>query len=79
MVLSPTARHLVYCFNSVINIPEPFKWRRNFEQLTPHLQKAKKNGVTKAEIVEVITHLSFYAGWPKAWSAFNIAKQIYND
>ncbi|QTL51149.1 MULTISPECIES: carboxymuconolactone decarboxylase family protein [Priestia] len=51
----------------------------NFEQLTPHLQKAKKNGVTKDEIVEVITHLSFYAGWPKAWSAFNIAKQIYND
>jgi 4-carboxymuconolactone decarboxylase len=51
----------------------------NFEQLTPHLQKAKKNGVTKDEIVEMITHLSFYAGWPKAWSAFNIAKQIYND
>jgi 4-carboxymuconolactone decarboxylase len=50
----------------------------NFEQLTPHLQKAKKNGVTKDEIVEVITHLSFYAGWPKAWSAFNIAKKIYN-
>ncbi|MDI3091234.1 carboxymuconolactone decarboxylase family protein [Priestia megaterium] len=51
----------------------------NFEQLTPHLQKAKKNGVTKDEIVEMITQLSFYAGWPKAWSAFNIAKQIYND
>ncbi|MGG2060660.1 carboxymuconolactone decarboxylase family protein [Priestia megaterium] len=50
----------------------------NFEQLTPHLQKAKKNGVTKDEIVEVITHLSFYAGWPKAWSAFNIGKKIYN-
>jgi 4-carboxymuconolactone decarboxylase len=50
----------------------------NFEQLTPHLQNAKKNGVTKDEIVEVITHLSFYAGWPKAWSAFNIAKKIYN-
>ncbi|MCM3772346.1 carboxymuconolactone decarboxylase family protein [Priestia aryabhattai] len=51
----------------------------NFEQLTPHLQKAKENGITKDEIVEMITHLSFYAGWPKAWSAFNIAKQIYND
>jgi 4-carboxymuconolactone decarboxylase len=49
----------------------------NFEQITPHLQKAKKNGVTKEEIVEVITHLSFYAGWPKAWSAFNIAEKIY--
>jgi 4-carboxymuconolactone decarboxylase len=51
----------------------------NFEQLTPHLQKAKTNGITKDEIAEVITHLSFYAGWPKAWSAFNIAKEIYND
>lgn len=51
----------------------------NFEQLTPHLQKAKANGLTKDEIAEIITHLSFYAGWPKAWSAFNIAKEIYKD
>lgn len=51
----------------------------NVEQLTPHLQKAKANGVTKDEISEIITHLSFYAGWPKVWSAFNIAKEIYND
>ncbi|OZS78964.1 gamma-carboxymuconolactone decarboxylase, partial [Tetzosporium hominis] len=41
----------------------------SFEQLTPHLQKAKENGLTKEEIAEIITHLSFYAGWPKAWSA----------
>ncbi|WP_379968255.1 carboxymuconolactone decarboxylase family protein [Ectobacillus sp. sgz5001026] len=51
----------------------------NFEQLTPHLQKAKENGLTKDEIAEIITHLSFYAGWPKAWSAFNIAKKIYKN
>ncbi|WP_145380198.1 carboxymuconolactone decarboxylase family protein, partial [Staphylococcus cohnii] len=37
------------------------------------------NGVTKEEVAEIITHLSFYVGWPKAWSAFNIAKDIYND
>ncbi|MGX7419863.1 carboxymuconolactone decarboxylase family protein [Carnobacterium gallinarum] len=49
----------------------------NFEQLRPHLEKAKKNGVTKEEIAEIITHLAFYAGWPKAWSAFNLAKEIY--
>ena len=49
----------------------------NFEQLIPHLQKAKANGITRDEIAEIITHLSFYAGWPKAWSAFNIAKEIY--
>ncbi|MDR3196274.1 MAG: carboxymuconolactone decarboxylase family protein, partial [Planctomycetaceae bacterium] len=51
----------------------------NFEQLVPHLKKAKENGITKTEIAEIITHLAFYTGWPKAWSAFNIAKEIYND
>lgn len=51
----------------------------NFEQLTAHLQKAKANGVTREEISEVITHLSFYVGWPKGWSAFNIAKEVYSD
>lgn len=51
----------------------------NFEQLKVHLKKAKENGVTKEEIVEVITHLSFYAGWPKAWSAFNLAKEVYTE
>lgn len=51
----------------------------NVEQLTPHLQKAKANGITKDEVAEIITHLAFYVGWPKAWSAFNIAKEIYND
>ncbi|MDR2674971.1 MAG: carboxymuconolactone decarboxylase family protein [Opitutaceae bacterium] len=51
----------------------------NFEQLSSHLKKAKENGVTQPEIAEVITHLAFYAGWPKAWSAFRIAKEIYGD
>jgi 4-carboxymuconolactone decarboxylase len=49
----------------------------NFEQLTPHLQRAKTNGITQEEVAEIITHLSFYSGWPKAWSAFNIAKEVY--
>ena len=44
-----------------------------------HLQSAKKNGVTKAEMAEVITQLGFYAGWPKAWAAFNLAKEVYNE
>lgn len=51
----------------------------NFEQLKFHMNKAKENGITKKEIAEVITHLSFYAGWPKAWSAFNLAKEIYAE
>ena len=49
----------------------------NFEQLEHHLNFAKKNGVTGTEIAEIITHLSFYVGWPKAWSAFNLAKEIF--
>ncbi|MEI5995440.1 carboxymuconolactone decarboxylase family protein [Candidatus Enterococcus mansonii] len=48
-------------------------------QLEAHIKIAKQNGVTKEEIVEVITHLAFYAGWPKAWSAFAFAEEIYSD
>lgn len=46
-------------------------------QLEAHMKIAKKNGVTKDEMVELITHLAFYTGWPKAWSAFSLAKEIY--
>lgn len=48
-------------------------------QLEAHIKIAKQNGVTRQEMVELITHLSFYAGWPKAWSAFGIAKQVYGE
>ena len=42
-----------------------------------HIESAKKNGVTKDEMAEIITQLGFYAGWPKAWAAFNMAKEVY--
>ncbi len=48
-------------------------------QLEAHLNMAKQNGVTKGEIVEVITHLAFYTGWPKAWSAFSLAQEIFKE
>lgn len=48
-------------------------------QLPAHMKLAKQNGVTKDEIVEVITQLVFYVGWPNAWSAFNIAKDVWTD
>lgn len=48
-------------------------------QLEAHMKIAKQNGVSKNEMVELITHLSFYTGWPKAWTAFGIAKEIYGD
>ena len=44
-----------------------------------HLENAKANGITKSEIAEIITHAAFYAGWPKAWAAFRLAKEIWND
>ncbi|WP_338217564.1 carboxymuconolactone decarboxylase family protein [Lacticaseibacillus salsurivasis] len=50
-----------------------------FPQLESHMKIAKANGVTKTEMVALITHLSFYAGWPKAWSAFGLAKEIFGD
>ncbi len=47
--------------------------------LTFHLQEAKKNGITRTEAAEIITHIAFYAGWPKAWAAFRLAKDVWND
>ncbi len=44
-----------------------------------HIESAKRNGVTKAEMAEIITQLGFYAGWPKAWAAFNMAKEVYAE
>ena len=44
-----------------------------------HLQNAKNHGVTKDEIAEILTHAAFYAGWPKAWAAFRMAKEIWTD
>ena len=42
-----------------------------------HLTTAKQNGVTKSEMAAILTHLAFYAGWPNAWAAFRIAKEVY--
>ena len=44
-----------------------------------HLESAKKNGITKEEIAEVLTHAAFYAGWPKAWAAFRMAKEVWSE
>src|SRR5438067_5975551 len=46
----------------------------NTEQLRGHLTRAKDNGVTEAELKEVMIHLAFYAGWPRAMSAISVAK-----
>jgi len=44
-----------------------------------HLQNAKSNGVSKYEMADIITHISFYVGWPKAWAAFRLAKEVYKE
>ncbi len=44
-----------------------------------HIQKAKENGITKEEMAEALTHAAFYAGWPKAWAAFRMAKEVYGE
>lgn len=44
-----------------------------------HLQNAKNHGVTQEEIAEILTHIAFYAGWPKAWAAFRMAKEIWKE
>lgn len=51
----------------------------NTEQLTYHLGLARQNGVTVTELTEAITHLAFYAGWPRAMSAMAVAKQVFAE
>ncbi len=48
------------------------------DQLRFHLSKAVENGVRKEELIEIITHLAFYSGWPNAMSAIMIAKEVFS-
>ena len=47
--------------------------------LSYHLQNAKNHGVSKAEIAGILTQVGFYAGWPKAWAAFRMAKEVWAE
>ena len=51
----------------------------NTEQLTGHLRRAQENGLTETELKEVIIHLAFYAGWPRAMSAVQVAKDVFES
>ncbi len=48
-------------------------------ELPFHLKRALENGVTRDEIIEVITHLAFYSGWPTASSAVQIARRVFEE
>jgi 4-carboxymuconolactone decarboxylase len=69
--LSPRDRSLV-TITSLISL-----YRTN--ELPFHLRKAMENGVTQAEIIATITHLAFYAGWPPAMTATQIARQVFAE
>lgn len=43
-----------------------------------HILNAKNHGVSQKEMAAAITHTAFYAGWPKAWATFNLAKEVYS-
>lgn len=51
----------------------------NVDQLNFHLPFARDNGVTEQELIETITHLAFYTGWPKAMSAMTVAKNVFGS
>lgn len=50
-----------------------------YPQVKAHLSLGKEHGLTKEEAVEVVTHLAFYAGWPKAWSTFPLIEEVYGE
>ena len=47
------------------------------DQLRGHLQRARDNGLTEAELIEAITHLAFYSGWPNAVTAIGVAREVF--
>jgi 4-carboxymuconolactone decarboxylase len=49
------------------------------DQLRSHLARARENGVTQDEVIEAITHLAFYAGWPNAVTAISVAKEVFQQ
>ena len=52
---------------------------RASEQLPGHIKRGIENGLTEPEIVELITHMAFYSGWPSAFSAIGVAKKLFED
>ncbi len=48
-----------------------------YPQLKSHIAIGKEHGLTKEEVVEVVTQLAFYSGWPKAWSTFPLIEEVY--
>jgi len=69
--LSPRDRSLVTCAALITN--------GSTEQLRGHLGRARQNGLSETELKEMIIHLAFYAGWPRAMSAITLAKELFAE
>ena len=69
--LSPRDRSLVTCAALITN--------GSTEQRRGHLGRARQNGLSEAELKEMIIHLAFYAGWPRAMSAIILAKELFAE
>ena len=64
---------------SIVNVSALIGKDITDSSLKHHLAFARANGVSQAEMAELLTHISFYAGWPNAWAAFRMAKQVYAE
>lgn len=62
---------------SIITVVALMSFGITDSSLKYHLENAKAHGVTQKEIAAVITHVAFYAGWPKGWAVFNLAKEVW--
>jgi len=69
--LSPRDRSLVTCAALVTN--------GSTEQLRNHLVRARQNGLSETELKEMIIHLAFYAGWPRAMTAITLARELFTE
>ena len=61
---------------SLVTVSAPIAMNRP-DQLRSHLARARENGVTQEELIETITHLAFYAGWPNAVTAIAVAREVF--
>lgn len=51
----------------------------SYPQVKRHLEMGKENGVTKDEVIEIVTQLAFYTGWPRAWTVFPMIKEVFEE
>ena len=64
-------------YRSIVTVVALMSQGLTDESFKYHLMSAKRNGITKEEIAEIVTHAAFYCGWPKAWAVFRMAKEIW--